>query len=448
VSGEWLPLIAVLVLGLVSGLAAALLLRRSPTGDVASDADHSLALADLERRRDNLYARLRSSEDEADLERLEISAARVLRDIDRLQTQSPGLVSQKPPAVGEEPEVAATGGPAAATSQAVGTSGGHPMLVGFLAGGAMVALIGVLIFWALNDAQPDPNATPQRSGAMMDEDHPTSPLPPAVQQQIDVLRAQLDANPTDLMAYKQLALALLSAEQYFEAFEMAQRILASFPDDPDGLYISGMVRITMGQSELAMEQLDRVLEQYPNHVLAMTGRGMVFMSTGDLEAAALVFERALAAAGGRHPDLEQLLAAARQGEARSASSERAAPAPAKPGPSIPPPSAAPSVAADSYGVRVELASGLSAPPSATLFVFLRDEAGGPPSAVRRIQSPSFPLEVTLGPDQTMLGRPMPTSGMLSVRLDADGSASTHDESDLSVETAVEAGSHTRVVLGQ
>jgi hypothetical protein len=324
------------------------------------------------------------------------------------------------------------------------------MLVGFLAGSAMVALVGVLIYWALSDAQPRPESEPAAGGAMMGEEHPTPLLPPAQQQQIDLLRSQLAVDPTDLTAHKQLALALLSAEQYFEAFEMAQQILASFPDDPDGLYISGMVRITMGQNELAMEQLDRVVEQYPNHVLAQTGRGMVFMRMGDTEAATMVFERALVAAGGRHPDLERLLAIARNTEPANPVADHPEAAVQQPAPAVaPPPSqSAPAVASDSYGVRVELSPGLSVPSSATLFVFLRDEAGGPPSAVRRVQSPSFPLEVILGPDQTMLGRPMPTSGMLSVRLDADGSASTRDESDLSFETAVEAGSHTRVVLGQ
>lgn len=151
-SGEWLPLVAVLVLGLVSGLGAALFLRRSPADEAPVDADRSLELADLERRRDNLYARLRSSENEADLERLEISAARVLRDIDRLKEASPGLVGEVRPAVEEKPEGAESVVPVAGPS--VGTPVGHPMLMGFLAGGAMVALVGVLIYWALNDAQP------------------------------------------------------------------------------------------------------------------------------------------------------------------------------------------------------------------------------------------------------------------------------------------------------
>jgi hypothetical protein len=268
------------------------------------------------------------------------------------------------------------------------------------------------------------------------EEHPAALLPPEQQQQIDTFRARLKADPSDLTAHKRLALALLSADQYFEAFQLAQQILETFPDDPDGLYIAGMVRITMGQDEMAMEHLDRVVEQYPNHVLAHTGRGMVFMRMGDREAAILVFERALAAAGGRHPDLEALLEIARSGEGGAPSVERPAPIPQQ------------VVAGDSYGVRVELATGVSTPASATLFVFLRGEVGGPPAAVKRIQNPVFPLEVVLGPDDAMLGRPLPDGGTLSVRLDADGSASTRDESDLMVETEVEAGSSITVVLGR
>ena len=81
-------------------------------------------------------------------------------------------------------------------------------------------------------------------------------------------------------------------------------------------------------------------------------------------------------------------------------------------------------------------------------MFLRGEVGGPPAAVKRLQNPVFPLQVILGPQDSMLGRPLPTAGTLSVRLDADGSASTRGDSDLVVETEMQAGSEITVVLGR
>ena len=81
-------------------------------------------------------------------------------------------------------------------------------------------------------------------------------------------------------------------------------------------------------------------------------------------------------------------------------------------------------------MRVELAPGTVAPPGAILFVNLRIVAGaGPPSAVKRIDSPTFPLEITLDASDAMPGlegRPLPASGVVSARLDGDGDASTRD----------------------
>jgi hypothetical protein len=80
-------------------------------------------------------------------------------------------------------------------------------------------------------------------------------------------------------------------------------------------------------------------------------------------------------------------------------------------------------------VRVELAPGASAPPTATLFVNLRVVRGaGPPAAVKRIDSPKFPLDFTLDSSDAMValggGGAFPQAGTISARLDADGNAST------------------------
>ena len=48
----------------------------------------------------------------------------------------------------------------------------------------------------------------------------------------------------------------------------------------------------------------------------------------------------------------------------------------------------------------------------------------------------------------MLGRPLPESGTISVRLDADGSVSTQGDGDLVSEIDAQVGSSVRVVLGQ
>jgi cytochrome c-type biogenesis protein CcmH len=70
------------------------------------------------------------------------------------------------------------------------------------------------------------------------------------------------------------------------------------------------------------------------------------------------------------------------------------------------------------------------PSGAVLFLIART-GPGPPTAVRRIAEPRFPLDFTLGPDDRMLAA-MPFEGpfQLVARLDADRDAATRNPGDL------------------
>jgi cytochrome c-type biogenesis protein CcmH len=80
-------------------------------------------------------------------------------------------------------------------------------------------------------------------------------------------------------------------------------------------------------------------------------------------------------------------------------------------------------------IAPELAS--QVPSGAVLFLIARNAAGGPPLAVKRIPSPTFPLEFELGADDRMI-QAMPFAGemTLSARLDADGNATSRTPGDL------------------
>jgi len=72
------------------------------------------------------------------------------------------------------------------------------------------------------------------------------------------------------------------------------------------------------------------------------------------------------------------------------------------------------------------------PAGAILFLIARKgEGGGPPLAVKRVESPTFPMDFTIGPDDRMI-KAMPFAGplQLSARLDADGNAMTRAPGDL------------------
>jgi cytochrome c-type biogenesis protein CcmH len=88
---------------------------------------------------------------------------------------------------------------------------------------------------------------------------------------------------------------------------------------------------------------------------------------------------------------------------------------------------------------ITLASGYErkVPAGAILFVVARTgQGGGPPLAVKRIESPRFPLEFSLGPDDRMI-KQMPFVGplVLSARLDTDGNAMTRAPGDLQGQAA-------------
>ena len=73
-------------------------------------------------------------------------------------------------------------------------------------------------------------------------------------------------------------------------------------------------------------------------------------------------------------------------------------------------------------------------PKGTLFIIARrSPAGGMPAAVKKIDSPTFPLEFTLGPADMMMGGEWPEQVWLDVRLDEDGNAISKSDNDVNAE---------------
>ena len=83
--------------------------------------------------------------------------------------------------------------------------------------------------------------------------------------------------------------------------------------------------------------------------------------------------------------------------------------------------------------RIALADGARAPAGAVLYVMARagGAAVGPPTAVKRIANPAFPLDFSLGPEDRMMEQ-IPFRGPMTItaRLDTDGNAGTREPTDL------------------
>lgn len=434
-----LPGLIFLAAGLVVGLLVALRMRQAGSDRSAGKKldDLKLKQADLEARRDEIYERLRSEDLlEADRDRLEESAARTLRDLDHVVAELGSRAAAPKAGKGKRMKKEPSQTPAPTTSFK------HPLLVGFTFGAGMVALVGVLIYWALRDAAPrqDMNApmAQQQSASTADTGQPE--MPPRLRAKLEELQARLQADPNDFAAMKEAAHLLLQSNRLMDAFQLTQPLLQARPSDPDGLYIQGFVRLAMGQRELAMDLLDRALGTDPNYVDAHLLKGLIYLRSEDREGAMRAWEEGLAAAGGSHAGLEHLLLGLREGRSEEEILSVGG------GRSSPPPSSPPADPTTVYQVRIELDSAAGSSPQGTLFVSLRGSAPGPPAAVKRISNPTFPLDISLSQGDSMIGAALPDEGTLMVRLDSDGNASTRSDDDLSAEATAAIGSVTTLVL--
>ena len=160
----------------------------------------------------------------------------------------------------------------------------------------------------------------------------------------------------------------------------------------------------------------------------------------------------------RQPDLARIFPDAGETPGLRLGAPRAGEMPPSPQRGLPP--APPRAASESSGEAIrgsiEIAPSLAAgaPRAATLFVIARPAGAtrGPPLAVRRIASPSLPLDFEIGPQHAMIqGIPFAGAIQLTARLDGDGDAMTRRSGDLSgsATAAVEPGARgVRIVLDQ
>ena len=191
----------------------------------------------------------------------------------------------------------------------------HPLLSGVLLGGGVVGLVGALVVWAQADARPDPQADAQAGQAMAQggetDFRGQRPLPPELAVRAEELQRQIEADPSDLEAMRALMQLLLSNGRAFDAFQTAQSALQIAPEDPDAHFVSGIVRLQMGQTQVALDSLDRALRSDPGHEQAALMRGLLLLQLGDRDGAIATWQGANEARPS--PRLEQVVAMAREG---------------------------------------------------------------------------------------------------------------------------------------
>ncbi len=387
---------------------------------------------DLEAKRDVLLQQLRELKETGgsadEQRRLERETADVLRKID-------ARAARPAKGAGRKGVEAPSSRPAEDVNVAPLTRGSS--IRGFVWGAGSVAVLAG-IGWFVSQ-----NATPKNDGTTGGTPMAASSQAPPQTQQSDAAVKEIEAavakSPDDLEMRAQLAKVYLERENLMGVFDQTKFILSKSPNDARALTYQALVRMSMGQRAPAEEMLRHALKSDPQLTDAYVALAWNDIQTGKAPEA----ESLIAEAGRRHPEQQARLADVLTRMKEQAKNPQA---PMASAPAQSSPSAAP-VSGPSVHVSLSL-QGTAPSPNAVLFVIVRasGEAAGPPSAVKRIMAPTFPLEIDLSAADSMMGQPLPATVRIEARLDSDGDAMTKNPSDPHAVQDGVATNGTRVAL--
>jgi cytochrome c-type biogenesis protein CcmH len=419
---DWTPAVAVVLAGLVVG--AIVFWRVIRRGQAAPAAAPSLERRDLEGKYQALLAQLRELDDVAgkhtpeqvaqERHALEHAAARVLRDVERVERSVPAA---------RMPKQAAPAGPAAAPAPA-------SALHGFLWGVGSVAALGVLFYFVSQSAAPREQGGSLTGNLPGQEGGAAQPDAELAEQ-----RAAVAKNPEDLEARLDLVRLLLVRQDMMAVFTETQAVLQRSPGNPRALSYQALVRLAMGQAQQAESMLKDALAKDPQLLDAYLHLMLVYVRSERTADA----EKVLQEVSRRFPDraagVKQLLGemqAQRREEPQAAEG---------PGPAEDPhadPHAGVGVAGK-QGPEKRVAGTLELDPSlagrsfagTVVFVTLREGGfgAGPPLAARRLQAGSFPMPFEIGSSDSMTGEALPDDLLIEARIDTDGDPMTRPKTD-------------------
>lgn len=446
---DWFLPVIVLSAGLVIGLVVTLLARRgpaaaTPSGGPAStdrpDLAASLDWRDLVGQRDALIQQLHELDDTAGkrnaeqlaAERcdLELRAARTLQKLDLLASENEALARK-----GRRKRRPT---PASSHSMAAQPKESSSALRGFLWGVGSIGAVGLLMFLVTRSARPRTEGgsmtgdLPERGGA------PVAGDPGVADPQETTLRAALERDPDNFEARIALAQMLLGRSDMMGVWNETQYVLERQPNHAQALSYQALVRVAMGQPELAHQMLERALAAAPDLVDAHTHMAFVELQLGRSDDAQKRMATALRRFPEHAPRLTRLFdemqqrAAAQPGPGSGSENPHAAPGDAHPTAPPEPKTAGAKPRAEGKRVTglIELAPNLAGqvPAGAVLFLIVREARldRGPPAAVQKLEARSFPIRFEMSDADTMAGEPLPSRMRIEVRVDTDGNAMTRE----------------------
>lgn len=413
---DWVPALLVLAVAVVLGAVAVARMRRGAAAPASERAE-------LEAESQRLISQLRELGPDTELLQrrrdLEQAAAEVLMRIDALPTA--GAATKRPPA---KRAAGAPQPPEPAPAQ-------RSSLAGFLWGIGSAAAVGLLL-WAVSDTARERDAGEPVTG---DVGPAGDGSEAASDPELEALHEAVRRDPEDVEARLALAQRHLMRQDLMAVFEQTQFVLERDARHPRALAYQSLVRLAMGQADLAEEMLQQALEVEPDYLEAYVHLALVYARVGKAEQA----EAAIAEASRRHPSEAEMLGRL-LGEIRTAAA--AEPLPAEAHPEVPPPpavpEAAPALAAGvsggaGYGGQIRLDPGFTGAiaPGAVIFLTVREEgyATGAPNAAKRLPIGSLPMAFHVGAGDSMMGGELPESARIEARVDRDGDVMSRDPGD-------------------
>jgi cytochrome c-type biogenesis protein CcmH len=424
---DWLSAIAMLLSGLIVAFMFIYASMRKKQQAAASPAS-DLELRDLEARRDTLIQQLRELDDvpanAAERTRLEREAAQVLRKLDGVGQAPSPVRPHVAPKTGEAPVLHSP----------------NAALKGFLWGVGSVLILGFLGWFVYRSSteKSEPQQQPPMAAQPQTQTQPAQ-TDPAVQQ----LEAAVNAQPDDIDARINLTRAYFDRQNMMGVFQQTQAVLQKSPNEPRALTYQALVRMAMGQQDVAGKMLQQAVKTDPKLLDAYVGIAWLDFQTGKPDEG----EKAIRDAIKQHPEqtqhLNQILA-----ELKSHKAEPQQPAVPPNHPTLPEPGAEAGDAVH-LTLNVDPSARGRVPQNAVIFLIARPQGvtAGPPVAVKRLTAASFPLQVDFSSADSMMGQPLPAKFHLEARIDSDGDPLTKSPTDpIAVDDAVATGSTLTLTL--
>ncbi|MEO8359575.1 MAG: tetratricopeptide repeat protein [Vicinamibacteria bacterium] len=415
---SWGPPLTVLAMGAAFG-GLVVILRSRAKSRVPSFADVKPERADLQRQYDALVRRLAEGTSAEERSGIELQAAQVLMKLDGVASAADTSKAEIGPR--DAPAVSAANAPKPVSA-----------MTGFVYGVVSMAVLGALIYLAFQ------GSTPRAEGGIVTGGQGMGPAaasaaPPQEgvdEKAIAALEEEVRKAPRDIPHRIELARAYLQKRDLIKVFDQTKAVLEIEPGNPLGLTYQGLVRVAMGQADQAEAMLLEAIKKDPNIEDAYIHLAIARIQRGNRAGAEQAIQDAQKLFPQDRAELAQMFTQLTQ-----AADQKATAAPAEPSETTD--TTATGTATDEGGssgdvvVVVDLPKGITVPPSALLFVIVR-EAGfgtGPPVAVKRLPAANFPITVTLTNKDSMAGESLPGLVRIDARIDRDGDPLTKDPRD-------------------